>query len=299
MGYEAYYTDSLDPLTYTYGVTTTPPDAETLSRYGGVIWLTGNDGVDTLTAADQVNLAAYLDEGGLLFLSGQDIGFDIGHTSFYADYLHADYDSDDSNVYTLSGLDFFTGHDIVITGGDGADNQIHPSDVEPVNGGAAIYDYPDPHLYGGVAYRGMYRTVYFAFGYEAINNQADRDNVMSTTLAYLDVCGEPQLCAPISGVGFAHHPLEPSVHDTVLFTATVAEGTVALPITYAWNFGDGVTRTRQTNTITHTFPFTTTDLTYTVSLTVTNACPSQQMVEGTIIIRSYLYVVYLPLMLKD
>ncbi|MCP4539526.1 MAG: PKD domain-containing protein [Chloroflexi bacterium] len=286
MDYETFYTDSLDPLTYTYGITTTPPDTETLAHYGGVIWLTGNDGSTTLTAADRANLTTYLDGGGRLFLSGQNVGFDIGQTSFYADYLHADYDSDDTHVYTLSGLGFFSGHDIVITGGDGANNQMHPSDVEPVNGGVAVYDYPAPHLYGGVAYSGLYRTVYFAFGYEAINNQADRDDVMSTTLAYLGVCGESQSCTPISEVDYDHDPPEPSAHETVFFTATVAGGTAALPITYTWDFGDGVTRTLQTNTITHTFPVTTTDQTYTVSLTAANGCPSQQMVRRTITVRA-------------
>jgi hypothetical protein len=71
-----------------------------------------------------------------------------------------------------------------------------------------------------------------------------------------------------------------------------------LPITYTWNL-NGITRTLQTNTITHTFPFTATELTYTVSLTVTNACPSHQMVEKAITVHPHPYVVYLPLVLKD
>ncbi|MCP4539525.1 MAG: S8 family serine peptidase [Chloroflexi bacterium] len=284
--YETYYTDALDRLTYSYNLTTTPPDTETLSHYGGVIWLTGNEGASTLTPADQTNLASYLDGGGRLFLSGQDIGLDIGATLFYTSYLHAAFDSDDVNVYTLTGLDLLSGLDVTISGGDGADNQLHPSDVEPVNGGVAVYDYPAPHLYGGVAYRGgTYRTVYFSFGYEGINSQIDQDDVMSATLAYLNVCGEPEPCAPISGADFAHVSLGTLLRETVRFTATVAGGSAQLPITYTWDFGDD-SGLWEGNPITHIFPFAATTQTYTVTLTVTNACPSQQMVWQTVVVQA-------------
>ncbi|MCP4539527.1 MAG: PKD domain-containing protein [Chloroflexi bacterium] len=297
--YETYYTDALDRLGRSYNTVSTPPDAKTMSHYQGVIWLTGDQDTDTLSAADQANLASYLDGGGRLFLSGQDIGFDIHATSFYSNYLYANYDSDDTITYILTGLDFLSGLDVTISGGDGANNQMHPRDVEPVNGGVAVYDYPDPHLYGGVAYQGMYRTVYFSFGYEGINNQTDRDGVMSTTLAYLRVCGVSLPCTLISGTGFDYEPLEPGAQETVHFTATVAEGGAELPITYTWNFGDGITRTLQTNTITHTFPFATTDLTYTVSLTIINGCSSQQNVQESITILSAIRTVYLSLLLRN
>jgi hypothetical protein len=297
--YETYYAGALDRLGRSYNVTTTSPSSETLSHYQGVIWLTGNEGSDTLTAADRANLAAYLDAGGRLFLSGQDIGIDIGATPFYADYLHADYDSDDTNVHMLVGLDFLSGLDITISGGDGANNQTHPSDVEPVNGGVAVYDYLAPHLYGGVAYAGTYRTVYFSFGYEAIDNQPDRDAVMSSTLAYLGVtCSAPEPCVPVSGIDFDHVPPEPLVGDEVVFTASAAAGTAELPVTYNWDFGDG-SGVGAGNPITHTFPLTVTAQTYTVVLTVTNGCPSQQMVQKAVAVLPRAVYVYLPFVVRD
>jgi PKD repeat protein len=53
----------------------------------------------------------------------------------------------------------------------------------------------------------------------------------------------------------------------------------------------------QTGTISHTFPFATAAQTYTVSLTVANACPSQQMVEKAITVQAG-YAIYLPVVLK-
>ena len=293
-GYETYYTGALDRMGYSYDVTASTPDIETLSHYQGVVWLTGYVSNATLTASDQANLAAYLDGGGKLFLSGQDVGLDIGSSSFYADYLHADYHSDDVNVYTLSGLDVFSGMDVTISGGSGANNQLRPSDVEPVNGGVAVYDYPAPHLYGGVAYSGTYRTVYFSFGYEAINKQADRDDVMSATLAYLGVTCSA--CPPVSGIGFAHAPSEPWVGDEVVFTASATGGTAELPVTYAWDFGDesGVW---DGNPITHTFPLSIIAQTYTVTLTVVNGCSSEEEIAKSITVLPR--IVYLPLVVRD
>ena len=89
------------------------------------------------------------------------------------------------------------------------------------------------------------------------------------------------------------------MRETVTFTATADEGTAVLPVTYTWDFDDGITSTVYIDTITHTFPITTTVQTYTVSLIVANACPSQQEVEKDITVQPYPYAVYLPLMLRD
>lgn len=191
--YESYYAAALDALGEAYDLWDVAaqgsPDANTLASYGRVIWLTGDDYNSTLTAADQAALAAYLDGGGRLFLSGQDIGYDIGSTPFYTNYLHAVYDSDDTNNYSLTGLGYLNGVDLYIQGGDGASNQAYPSDISPTGGAVAVLDYPSPHLYGGVAYQDeTYRVVYFSFGYEAIDNAPDRVEVMSRTLAFLEGC---------------------------------------------------------------------------------------------------------------
>ncbi|MEE8390358.1 MAG: S8 family serine peptidase [Anaerolineae bacterium] len=107
------------------------------------------------------------------------------------------------------------------------------------------------------------------------------------------------LCALIAGGGFDYTPLEPQVRETVTFTATAAEGTAVLPVTYAWDFGDGVTNTVQVDTITHTFPIATTEQTYTVSLTIANTCPSQQKVKKAITVWPYPHTVYLPFVFKN
>ncbi|HUX75003.1 MAG TPA: M28 family peptidase, partial [Anaerolineae bacterium] len=130
-GDEVYYTAALEGLGVGYDVWAVADDAdgppvEVLARYRGVIWLTGRDWDYTLTGADQEALTAYLEGGGRLFVSGQDIGWDVarrGEPSFYRDYLHADYLRDDSGYHELAGAGVMEGLAVTIAGGDGADNQ--------------------------------------------------------------------------------------------------------------------------------------------------------------------------------
>ena len=197
---QRYYTQTLDSLGVCYDVWSVPDDADgpplaTLRQYRGAIWLTGKDWDYTLTAADQTALSAYLDGGGRLFVSGQDIGWDIarnGAPPFYRDYLHADYLADDSTFNELSGADFLSGITVTIAGGDGADNQDFPSDIAVVGDGVGIFRYTGDGDWAATAFANdTYRVVYFAFGFEGINTAADRQKVMAYVLNYLEPCPLP------------------------------------------------------------------------------------------------------------
>jgi hypothetical protein len=187
--YQTYYINALDALGKSYDTWTVSsqgsPSAATLQNYDIVIWFTGDDWSNTLTSTDQSNLSTYLNGGGLLFMTGQDIGYDIRTSAFYGNYLHASYVRDDTNTYDLYGADFLNGVNITISGGDGAGNQSYPSEVSPVNGGFGIYDYAGSYTWGGVAYSGTYKVVYFSFGFEAINSASARNTVMDTVLNWL------------------------------------------------------------------------------------------------------------------
>lgn len=201
---QAYYTRTLDSLHVSYDLWSVPDDAagpplDILRRYRGVVWLTGRDWDFTLTAADQTALMAYLDGGGRLFVSGEDIGWDIARVTeppFYRDYLHADYLADDSTYDTLAGADFLNGITVTIMGGDGANNQDFPSDIAVVGAGKGIFRYIADGDWAATAYTdATYRVVYFAFGFEGINTVADRQKVMAYVLNYLDPCALPPLYA--------------------------------------------------------------------------------------------------------
>ena len=104
-----------------------------------MIWLTGNSG--TLTSCDQAALAAYLNGGGRLFISGQDLGFNIHASAFYTDYLHSRFQTDDTAIYTLTGQSFLSGLNVIIKGAGGANNQSFPDGISAQPDGTAVYQY--------------------------------------------------------------------------------------------------------------------------------------------------------------
>lgn len=168
------------------------PSSSLLSQYDAVVWFTGDAYSSTFTTTDQNNLITYLNSGKRLFATGQDIGYEIGTTTFYQNYLRADYLSDDTDVLTLTGTagdPIGGGLTLNIGGGDGADNQLYPSDITARSGASSVFTYSSGSWHSAaVRYNsGTFKTVYFAFGFEGINNQAHRDTVMARVLRWLDV----------------------------------------------------------------------------------------------------------------
>ena len=144
-----------------------------LMPYDVVIWLTGEEPESTLTQQDQDNLAAYLDAGHFLFLSGQNIGDEIGQSSFFSDYLHVSHIADSVSLDPAV-LDGVAG-DLISDGTtlllSGSEPQHSPGGIQAIGGGAEIFTYrSNPELAGATRYESSkgYKVVYFAFGYEGI-----------------------------------------------------------------------------------------------------------------------------------
>jgi hypothetical protein len=201
--YETYFEDALGPALFTYGTWNLEEhgklEYEQLQDFQGVIWNCGL-GEPTLDAEDRLALGSYLDNGGNLFLSGQNIGWDffaVGGTqndpaaqSWYQTYLGADYVSDDANDVTLSGVlgdPISDGLDITIAGGDGANNQDSPDEIEPTGGGQTIFRYAADQEAAVRLDGGAFQSVYLGFGFEGIGDDAHRDLLMQRVLYWFGV----------------------------------------------------------------------------------------------------------------
>lgn len=169
------------------------PTAAVLGRYPAVIWCTGVSG--HIDATDQSALADYLDNGGALLATGQDIGWYLNDWSdatasdslFYRNYLHAIYLEDGSGYETLTG----TPEDPIgdglyygINGGDGSRAQAWPSRIDTVEGSVSTLSYAT-NVIGAVRWEGAHRVAYFAFGIEAIDTAADRALTVARSLEWL------------------------------------------------------------------------------------------------------------------
>ena len=210
---ENYYIASLDSLGFVYDYwrhsIQGSPSATTLSNYSIIIWFT-EASFPSLSIDDIDNLTSYLNNGGNLFLTGQDIGWDFNDPEgynygnpFYADYLHAGYISNSSNNFHITGINddpISDGLSFFISGGDGANNQLSPDVIEPKPEASNVYKYAT-YESAGIKYSGNYKLVYLGFGFEGIDNSLTRNTVLNNIIDWF------------SGLSINHNPL-PDTENT-------------------------------------------------------------------------------------
>lgn len=193
-----------------------------LADYAVVIWACGQESTadETFSAAEQTRLAAYRQAGGALFVSGSEIGYDLGRASgpttadraFLAGQLKVSLTADDAASYTavpVSGSAFsgrasaifddgsrgiypVRSPDVLSPAGSGARAALRYSGV--ATGAAAVQD--DGSGGGG-------RSVVFGFPFETITDPALRSAYMSDSLAFLS---RPAVLVPLGSV-WKYNPL--------------------------------------------------------------------------------------------
>jgi len=231
--YETYYQNALNTTGRIYATwdmeTFGKVDTADLDNFQAVVWNVGS----VSPAVDEIDrnaLSQYLDGGGRLFITGQNIGYDLvdpdsGYSSpqteaWFRDYLGADYVADDSSdltVFGQGGDPIGDGLSFDISGGSGANNQTSPSEIEPYGGGIASLFYA-ANLEAGVHLdSGTFKSVYFAFGFEGIAAEADRDLIMQRVMDWFEVAtgvsgGQPNQ-PYLVGMPEAHpNPFNPATH---------------------------------------------------------------------------------------
>ena len=158
----SYYTQAFDDGNWRYDLWDVAlrgaPDATVLDQYtdGAVVWANPDwsgclcGWYDYCNRNDTLNaLRHYLDGGGRLFLSGQDVGSNLHWESFYADYLHAQYVQNNVGLYRVNGVatdPIGDGLALGISGGDGANNQYSPDEIDPIAPAVPILTYDSAAL---------------------------------------------------------------------------------------------------------------------------------------------------------
>ncbi|GAB4526418.1 MAG: hypothetical protein Kow0063_00650 [Anaerolineae bacterium] len=193
-----YYQQALDELYYTYDLWTVDdpirsvPAASDLLPYDIVFWSSPQDSPGYLSASDV--LTNYLESGGALFLSGQDVAYyddfyPFLDANYFRKYLKARYESDDAGVFDLVGVagGLFDGLSFAIDGPGGADNQVSPDVI-----GVGDPDFASATVtYQGGNSGGLqigqclpYRAIYLSFGFEGITDAAVRTEVISRSIEW-------------------------------------------------------------------------------------------------------------------
>ena len=201
VNFETWFTSSLERLHCDYlrwepGILGSPT-AEEMSTYRAVVWFTGNDRRNTLTPADQAELAVYLGAGGELFLTGEDIGEDLwkgtggvatpADKAFYENWLRAKVNVESEGAPSVSGLagdPVSHGLAMTLNGTTSANNLNSCSSLLPFNGSVEAMRYANGRA-AALRYEGAYKLLYCGFGFEGVTTATQRDTLMARTLRWL------------------------------------------------------------------------------------------------------------------
>ena len=173
--------DSVDLLYESWDMQADGLPSFDLRTYSTLIWFTGEERDSTITPAEQALVAEYLDAGGHLIMSGQNIGYDLVENGseddalFYTAYLHAEYIDDGIDETFLRGVegDPLTGEFALFTLDA---NQTSASVIAPGQGASPILTYYSSGGTAAIKYEGDHTMVYFAFGCEGIQATSGNDD---------------------------------------------------------------------------------------------------------------------------
>ncbi len=171
-----------------------------LASYAGVFWFLGDESVAdrSLNTIEQSLIQDYLNSGGRLFITGSEIGYDLGRSAspnyapgFYAGYLKADYAGDKASTITYSGVP-----GSLFDGESGSFGQVYPEDwpdyITPTGGSIAALRYSASEI-AAVQYAGPFgagtasgKLVNVAFAMETIGLSATRDRLIGKVLGFFE-----------------------------------------------------------------------------------------------------------------
>jgi hypothetical protein len=230
--FDTWYKAALDSTKHPYvtwdRTTYGALSAAQLDNYFAVVW-DADLAYPPVSPEDRAALATFLDHGGRLFISGQDIGWDLCDATssdysaeslaWYQSYLGADYVMDDTNILTISGVagdPIGDGLSFSITGGTGSSGQDYPSEINPRTGASPVLLYAAGRE-AGIRYEsGNFKVVYLAYGFQAQATLASRVTVMNRVLDWfgienVGVPGGSELPARLAGVpSAAPNPFNPA-----------------------------------------------------------------------------------------
>jgi peptidase M1-like protein len=180
-------------------------NAVNLTDYEIVIWICGDESTvdETFSALEQDLVEVFLEGGGKLFVSGNEIGWDLDHSgstadqAFYHIYLRANYVDDDSGDYSVVG----TGTGLPVDSafglnafnyGNGGDSPYLPGypDLISPNSSEAALEYSTGNV-AGIQYAGTFGSsaqpgmlICLGFAFETVYPEAYRVQMMEDVLTW-------------------------------------------------------------------------------------------------------------------
>ncbi|MBX7245143.1 MAG: hypothetical protein K1X53_06570 [Candidatus Sumerlaeaceae bacterium] len=175
-----------------------------LGGFAAVFWICGQESTsdDAFNSSEISRVTTYLSGGGRFFVSGSEIGWDLGRSgvssaadvTFYNTVLRTAYSSDSAGTYNLSSTGIFSGlGSFNFSPASGARYATPTPDViSPSNGSTTILSYSGG--VGGtaaVAYNGTSRVISLGFPFETISSKLTREAMMQSTATFFGLTSGP------------------------------------------------------------------------------------------------------------
>jgi hypothetical protein len=180
---------TIQGISYNYwdGTFTTFLDVD-LMHFDNLLIYSGDKLNDILNENQISTLESFLLNGGNLLITGQGLASSLAGTGFLNNYLGVSFLSEYSGqliVEGVSGDPIGSGFQFLIEGGEGADNQVEPDIVLPVNS-VVVFEY-DSGQPAGVRFSGSaYKSVFLPFGLEAVADNNVRGEIINAVLFWLE-----------------------------------------------------------------------------------------------------------------
>jgi len=172
-----------------------------LADYTAVFWLLGDESTvsETFSSQEQELVEAYLTQGGKLFASGSEIGWDLDSQgslqdqSFMQNYFKASLEADDSESYTINGVSGtpFEGLNLQYDdGNDGVYEENYPDAFQTASGSQAVLRYAN-NMIAATAYTGIFgdgstegQVVLLGIPFETIYHEDQQLALTTSILSY-------------------------------------------------------------------------------------------------------------------
>jgi hypothetical protein len=189
-----YYKDALDANGIDYGYwdlavdPVVPPSF--LAMHENVVWFTGNSYPGPL-GPYETELTAFLNGGGRLFMSGQDIlDQAAGTTDFVHDYLHIDWNGTDvQNDKSTDAVHSVNGNPVTNGIGDVSIdhtvlNAAFEDQITPISPAAAAFTDDTDATDALTVAADDYKVVFLAFPFEAYGTATNKADLMERALTW-------------------------------------------------------------------------------------------------------------------
>ncbi len=170
-----------------------------LGDYNYIFWILGDESTinETFNSAEQQLVKNYLNDGGNLFVSGSEIGWDLDFKgdsqdkSFYNNYLKARYISDDAGASSAQGVVSGSLNNCTVNFGQTYEED-YPDEIASQNEGKLCMQYANGKG-AGVEYTGYFgnstfssRLIYLAFPLESTADDKSFNGVITKAIDYFN-----------------------------------------------------------------------------------------------------------------